>query len=56
MKEILNVALLNRRIVRVGRDFWRSFGPMTLPRQDHPGQITQELVQVGFVCLQRETP
>ncbi|NXH85482.1 CMKMT methyltransferase, partial [Edolisoma coerulescens] len=33
----------NHRIIKVGRDLWRSSSPTCLPRQGHLEQVTQEL-------------
>lgn len=41
----------NHRIVRVGRNLWRSPSPASLPRQGHQEQVTPEQVQMGFECL-----
>ena len=43
----------NHRIVGVGRDLWGSSGPTPLPRQGHPEQAAQDLVQGGLEYLQR---
>lgn len=34
----INVSL-NHRIVKVGKDFWRSSGPTLLFKQGHPNQV-----------------
>jgi len=39
--------------VRVGRDLWKSFSPLPMPKQGHLEQVAQDLVQAGFEYLQR---
>ena len=43
----------NHRMVRVGRDLCGSSSPTPLPKQDHPEQAAQDLVQAGLEYLQR---
>jgi len=43
----------NHRMVGVGRDLWGSSSPTPLPKQGHPKQVAQDLVQAGFKYLQR---
>ena len=43
----------NHRIVGVGRDLCGSPSPTLLPKQGHPEQAAQDLVQVGLEYLQR---
>jgi len=40
-------------MVGVGRDLCGSSGPTPLPKQGHPDQASQDLIQVGFEYLQR---
>ena len=40
-------------MVEVGRDLWGSSSPIPLPKQGHPEQVAQDLVQGGFEYLQR---
>jgi len=40
-------------MVGVGRDLWGSSSPTPLPKQVHLEQAAQDLVQAGFVYLQR---
>lgn len=44
----------NHRIVRVGRELWRSSCLSPLPRQGHFEQVTEEHIQADFECLQRQ--
>jgi len=37
----------------VGRDLWGSLSPTPLPKQGHPEQAAQDLVQTGLEYLQR---
>lgn len=41
----------NTRVVEVGRDFWKSFGPNPLLRQDHLEMVVQVHVQMGCEYL-----
>jgi len=41
------------RIVGVGRDLCGSSSPTPLPKQGHPEQVAQDLIQVGLEYLQR---
>ena len=43
----------NHRMVRIGRDLWRSSGPTRLPKQSHLQQAAQDYVQADYVYLQR---
>ena len=43
----------NHRTVGVGRDLWGSSSPTPLPKQGHPEQAAQDLVQAGLEYLQR---
>ena len=43
----------NHRIVGVGRDLCGSPSPTPLPKQGHPQQAAQDLVQAGLEYLQR---
>ena len=43
----------NHRIVGVGRDLCGSSSPTLLPKQGHPEQAAQDLVQAGLEYLQR---
>ena len=43
----------NHRIVGVGRDLCGSSRPTPLPKQGHPQQAAQDLVQAGLEYLQR---
>jgi len=43
----------NHRIVGVGRDLCGSSSPTPLPKQGHPEQGAQDLVQAGLEYLQR---
>jgi len=43
----------NHRIVGVGRDLCGSPSPTLLPKQGHPEQAAQDLVQAGLEYLQR---
>jgi len=40
-------------MVGVGRDLCESSSPTSLPKQGHPEQAAQDLVQVGLEYLQR---
>jgi len=40
-------------MVGAGRVLWRSSSPTPLPKQDHPEQAAQDLVQAGLEYLQR---
>jgi len=48
-----NTAAQNRGIVGVGGDLWGSSSPIPLPKQGHLEQVAQDLIQAGFVHLQR---
>ena len=43
----------NHRMVGVGRDLCGSSSPTPLPKQGHPEQAAQDLVQAGLEYLQR---
>ena len=43
----------NHRMVRVGRDLCGSSSPTLLPKQGHPEQAAEDLVQAGLEYLQR---
>ena len=43
----------NHRMFGVGRDLCGSSSPTLLPKQGHPQQAAQDLVQVGLEYLQR---
>ena len=43
----------NHRMLGVGRDLCGSSSPNHLPKQGHPEQAAQDLVQVGLEYLQR---
>ena len=43
----------NHRMVGVGRDLCGSSSPTLLPKQGHPEQAAQDLVQAGLEYLQR---
>jgi len=43
----------NHRIAGVGRDLCGSPSPTLLPKQGHPQQVAQDLVQAGLEYLQR---
>ena len=38
----------NHEMVKLGRDLWRSSGPVPLLKQGHPEQAAQDHVQVAF--------
>ena len=40
-------------MVGFGRDLCGSSGPTTLPKQGHPEQVAQDLIQAGLEYLQR---
>ena len=42
-------------MVRVGRDLWGSSSPTTVPKQGHPEQAAQDLLQAGLES-EKETP
>jgi len=39
------------RVVEVGRDLWRSSGPIPLLKQGHLEPVTQENIQMAFESL-----
>jgi len=45
----------NHRTLGVGRDLCGSSSPTPLPKQGHPEQAAQDVVQAGLEYLQRRT-
>jgi len=53
LTELKTKLIQNHRMFRVGRDLCGSSGPTPLPKQGHPEQAAQDLVQAGLEYLQR---